>query len=100
MRIAKYGTSERKEEYRSYVVGLVALPERFGERDGELLLGCGETALRSSACKRGMKPGSIGVPPVTRMPEARVFRRSTGACMTSMRLQVRDSKRVNHYYLQ
>lgn len=86
MRIAKYGTNERKGEYRSYVVGLVTFPGRFGERDGELLFGCGETALRSSVCKRGMKPGSIGVPPVTSMLEARVFRRSTGACRISMRL--------------
>ena len=35
-------------------------------------------ARRSSAYNRGMKPGSIAVPPVTRIEAASVLRRSTG----------------------
>ena len=38
----------------------------------------GAIARRSSACSRGMKPGSISVPPTARMEEAMVLRRSIG----------------------
>lgn len=40
----------------------------------------GEEAIarRSSECRRGMKPGSMAVPPITKMEDARVLRRSTG----------------------
>lgn len=32
----------------------------------------------SSAYRRGIKPGSMTVPPVTNIDDARVFRKSTG----------------------
>lgn len=47
-----------------------------GARDGEGE--GGESDLIISLWRRGMKPGSMAVPPETRMDDARVFRRSTG----------------------
>ncbi len=52
--------------------------ETDSDVDGEVAEGGVDMARRSSAWSRGMKPGSIAVPPITRIEEARVFRRSIG----------------------
>jgi hypothetical protein len=40
--------------------------------------GGGERARNNSECSLEMKPGSIGVPPTTRIEDASVLRKSTG----------------------
>lgn len=67
LRMAKCGTSGRNEAYRSYV-GL--------DRVGEVFSGA--VARSSSVCKRGMNPGSMAVPPVIRIEDVIVLRRSSG----------------------
>ena len=51
--------------------------------EGLLVLGCFcdgsvDRVRRISVWRRGIKPGSMAVPPVTRIDEAIVFRRSRG----------------------
>jgi len=67
LRMAKCGTSGRNEAYRSYV-GLDRVDDIFS----------GAVARSSSACNRGMNPGSIAVPPVIRIEDTIVLRRSSG----------------------
>ena len=76
LRIAKYGINGRSAAYRPCVDGrgLCGLP--VGVTDP--CIGFGEIARMSSACNRGMKPGSIAVPPTMTMPDAKALRRSTG----------------------
>ena len=73
-KIAKYGISGRREAYRSYCGGrgLLGLVGGREEADG------GEREWTISAWRRGIKPGNMLVPPLTKMEEASVFRRSTG----------------------
>lgn len=79
LRIAMYVERGRSAVYRSYTTdrGLPRRPDApgAGEDDVERF-----KMRRSSACSRGMKPGSIGVPPITSIEDARDFRRSTGTC--------------------
>lgn len=54
--------------------------EREGGEDG------GASALSISLCRRGMKPGSMAVPPDTRIEEASVLRRSTGILSSEFKI--------------
>jgi hypothetical protein len=74
-RIAMEEVSGRREAYRSYEGG-GGLPDFLGFFD--LGVESGAMARRISACNRGMKPESMDVPPITKIEEAIVFRRSTG----------------------
>ena len=86
LRTAKYGRSGRRAAYRSYTTGRGrGLPAREGAADEEVEVDVRDTARVSSACSRGMKPGSMGVPPMTRMEDASVRRRSTGTCAGAAR---------------
>ena len=78
LRIAKKLVRGRSFAYRSYC-GSEGLAGRVG---CECDVG-GAIARRSSACSRGMKPGSISVPPTARMEEAMVLRRSIGTYVPS-----------------
>ena len=98
MRMAIKGARERNAEYGSYAgflgevregdgrgnrvvagVGVVGVAARCGEgtcdNGGE---GGEESNRESSACRRGMKPGNIDVPPATKIEQAKSFRRSSG----------------------
>lgn len=93
LRTAKYGMRGRRDLYLSYggrmgrcrgCDEVVAVPGgRAGDDEEENVFegicACGAASdLIISLWRRGMKPGSIAVPPETRMDEARVLRRSTG----------------------
>ena len=55
-----------------------------GEREGGGNGGASDLSI--SLCRRGMKPGSIAVPPDTRIEEARVLRKSTGILSNEFRI--------------
>lgn len=55
----------------------MTLPGLLGGLEGDDGVG-GESDLMISVCSRGINPGSIGVPPTTRIDDASVLRRSTG----------------------
>jgi hypothetical protein len=89
------GTRGRNAVYGSYIglAGGVSTVDVRGNRvvagvgvDGDATRGGidnvggvdGESSRESSACIRGMKPGSMDVPPATTIEQAKSFRRSIG----------------------
>ena len=76
--IATYGARGRRVPYGSKD-GRGGLLRLEATRSGSL--GGGRVKARiSSSCNLGMNPGSIAVPPTTKIDDTKVRRRSTGTC--------------------
>lgn len=74
--MVKYGSNGHNGAYRSYGAGR-GRSRRLGGRE-EAEAGNVDIARTSSAWSLVIKPGNMGVPPTTRIVDARAFRRSTG----------------------